>query len=111
MTPCLTNLSHLQALMASSPFCHFLKLLRDIQPALSPRKVPTLHAFSDLAKEFTLQESDSTLIDLSKPSEAVSSPKKATLKSLGNGLTQPSKDQVCFIPNFPLLDVTYVSSS
>lgn len=81
--------------MASSPFCHFLKLLLDIQPALSPNKVPTLHAFSDLAKEFTLQESDSTLVDLSRPAEAVSSPKKATLKSAGNGIAPPSKDQAC----------------
>ena len=78
--------------MASSPFCHFLKLLLSIQPALSAEKVPTLHAFSDLAKEFTLQESGSTLVDLSKPAEAVSSPKKASLKA-SNGAAQPSKDQ------------------
>ena len=90
--------------MASSPFCHFLKLLLDIQPALSPKNVPTLHAFSDLAKEFTLQESDSTMCDLLKPSEAVSSPKKATLKTLGNGMSQSSKDQAWLILKFTLLN-------
>ena len=79
--------------MASSPFCQFLRHLKEIQPALTAKKVPTLHAFSLLAEEFKVQEPESTLVDLAKQAEAVSSPKKAPSRNLGNGITLPNKDQ------------------
>ena len=38
--------------MASSPFCSFLRTLHLAQSALSPKEVPTLHAFANLAAAF-----------------------------------------------------------
>ena len=83
--------------MASSPFCQLMKHLTDIEPALSTKKLPTLHAFALLGKEFKAQERETSLVELSKAvpnPEPVSSPTKAAANPAADSLNPTRKDQV-----------------
>jgi len=91
----------MQALLASGPYCQYLKALRRIQLALTDFHVPTLLGLSRLADEFKAAE------PVAGPSggvgEGAAANKKGGLRTLGNGVTLPNKGVSVAAPLHPPL--------